>query len=171
MKEDKERFEYGQLPVLEKDGKFYSQSVAILKMLGAEHGFYPTDPEDAYYVDAVAESLKDVYLGYVLTKWLPEGAREEAYKKFTDEILPNSFRVWEDKIKANSTQDFYHGDKLTLADIGLVTLYTNIVNTGEHQETFSGILENYPALKSYFETRYNDTKDYFENRPKSCFMK
>ena len=138
-------------------------------MLGAEHGFYPTDPEEAYHVDAVAESLKDVYMGFFTMRYIPEEARKDAFKKYTDETLPNNFKVWEENIKANSTQDYYHGDKITLADIGLLTFYSSIISNGEHQETFSGVLENYPTLKSYLETRYNDIKDYFESRPKCPF--
>ena len=59
IKHDREKFPYGQLPVLEKDGKFYPQSGAILRMLGREHGYYPTDPEEIYGVENNLELLND----------------------------------------------------------------------------------------------------------------
>jgi glutathione S-transferase len=40
--------EFGQLPVLECDGKFYAQSVATLRFLGAKYGYYPADPLIGY---------------------------------------------------------------------------------------------------------------------------
>ena len=42
MKEDIIKAEYGQLPVLEKDEKFLTQSNAILRLLGREYRYYPS---------------------------------------------------------------------------------------------------------------------------------
>ena len=42
MKEDIIKAEYGQLPVLEKDGEFLIQSNAILRLLGREYRYYPS---------------------------------------------------------------------------------------------------------------------------------
>ena len=49
--DESEKWGYGQLPVLEKEGKFYPQSDSILRLLGREFGYYPTDAEAAYRVD------------------------------------------------------------------------------------------------------------------------
>lgn len=38
-----DRLEFGQVPMLEVDGKRYTQSKAILRLLGKQHGYYPTD--------------------------------------------------------------------------------------------------------------------------------
>jgi glutathione S-transferase len=51
MKKDKEKFPFGQMPVLEKDGKYYAQTGAIVRMLGREYGYYPTEAEDIYGVE------------------------------------------------------------------------------------------------------------------------
>ena len=48
LKGDSNKLEFGQLPVLEHDGRFLSQSAAILRYLGAQHGYYPSDPTLAW---------------------------------------------------------------------------------------------------------------------------
>ena len=37
------KFEFGQLPAVEIDGVFYTQSAAVLRFLGKKYGFYPED--------------------------------------------------------------------------------------------------------------------------------
>jgi glutathione S-transferase len=59
IKGDKTKLPYGTLPVLEKDGKVYAQSVAILRMLGATHGYYPEDAESRYQVDQLIDLIDD----------------------------------------------------------------------------------------------------------------
>ena len=52
--------EFGQLPVLESDGKFYAQSHATLRFLGAKYGYYPADPFLAYQADSIIDSIGDL---------------------------------------------------------------------------------------------------------------
>ena len=40
--------EFGQLPVLERDGHKLAQSWSILRYLGTQLGYYPADAESAY---------------------------------------------------------------------------------------------------------------------------
>lgn len=157
------------MPVLERDGKVYAQSGAILKLLGAELGYYPTDAEDVYQVDALGESLRDVYLGLMKFKDLSEEEKKEAFPEFASTTLTTNFSNWEKKIKSNSSQEHYHGDKVTLADIGLINFYANIVLRKDLKAAFDNLLEHFPALKHYWEVRYEELKDYFEGRPECPF--
>ncbi len=52
--------EFDQFPVLERDGKFYSYSLAILRQLGKEFGLYPTDTEHQYQVESFLENFRDI---------------------------------------------------------------------------------------------------------------
>ena len=52
--------EFGQMPVLEVDGKFYSQSQAILRLLGKQHGYYPANAYEAWRVDSTCDSIVDI---------------------------------------------------------------------------------------------------------------
>lgn len=40
--------EFGQVPVLEYEGKHYCQTQAIIRALGKFHGYYPEDPYVAW---------------------------------------------------------------------------------------------------------------------------
>ena len=53
--------EFGQLPALEDEGKFYCQSWAILRFLGRKYGYYPSDPEVAWKVDSVIDAVEDYF--------------------------------------------------------------------------------------------------------------
>lgn len=169
LKKDTEKFEYGQMPVLEKDGKFYAQSGAILRMLAKEYGFMPEDAEDEYRVNALIESLKDFWLKAFPLKDLKEEERKEGFENFVKTTVVPLFTVWEKKITANSSNDFMVGDSFTLIDSGFLNLYANFMRKTGLKEMFEGILANYPNFKAYLETRYEDQKDYFESRPDCPF--
>ena len=40
--------EFGQIPALEIDGQLLTQSAAILRYLGKQHGYYPADPLESW---------------------------------------------------------------------------------------------------------------------------
>ena len=166
VKGDKERFPYGQMPTLEKDGKVYSQSIAIARYVAREHGFYPSDSEGAYFQDALTESLRDVYETLFLMKPLKtEEEKKEALEKYATTTLPANFSVWNDTISKNSSPDFITGETETMADISLVVFYANHFLSGPLGEFHLKHLEAYPELKAYLEKRYEEHKDYFDKRP------
>mmetsp|Transcript_24926 Transcript_24926/g.27582 ORF Transcript_24926/g.27582 Transcript_24926/m.27582 type:complete len:209 (+) Transcript_24926:1-627(+) len=166
IKTDKERFPFGQMPTLEKDGKVYSQSVAIARLVARENGFYPTDAEEAYYVDVLTESLRDVYTGiFGLAALKTDEEKKEALEKLETTTLPINFSAWEELIKANSSQEFWHGETETVADIGLVCFYTNQILISQIKDSLQAALDKYPVLKEYLEKRQEAHKEYFEQRP------
>lgn len=52
---------FGQLPILEVDGVVIPQSLAQLRYVGKIGGLYPTDPMEAAFCDAAADTFTDVY--------------------------------------------------------------------------------------------------------------
>ena len=57
LKEDTDKCKFGQVPLLEKDGKYYAQTGAILRYLGGAHGYYPEDVELRFKVDELTDLL------------------------------------------------------------------------------------------------------------------
>ena len=52
-------FPNGQLPVLVYKGKYLNESLAILRFLGKQFGFYPADHLEAWQVDALVDYTND----------------------------------------------------------------------------------------------------------------
>ena len=165
------KFEYGQVPALEKDGKVYVQSDAILRLLGREYGYYPTDAVDAYRVDNLIDLTGD-FRTPIMTAFFSGGTDEEKKKKFEDLVanhFPKFFGFWEKKLLENSSQDFLVGDSATIADFAYLAIYSSLINNGQLKDALLGVLEGFPTLNAYFTTRWNAQKDYFDHRPASPF--
>ncbi len=52
-------FPNGQLPVLVHNGKYYNESLAMLRYVGRKFGTYPSDAEAAWEVDQVVDWAND----------------------------------------------------------------------------------------------------------------
>lgn len=114
------------MPVLEDEGKYYTQSAAIRKYLARKYDLYPTDPWEQYLTDSLEESIIDFYVALMRMKDLKDDEKKEAFGNFIKTTAANCFRVWEQRLKDNSSQDFFIGDRLTYADTGMVMLYANV---------------------------------------------
>ena len=51
------RFVSGTLPAWQQDGQMYFESKAILRFIGAQHGYYPSDPVQAWKADSIVDFL------------------------------------------------------------------------------------------------------------------
>jgi len=102
--EHPEKFEFGQLPVLERDGKCYPQSLSIMRMLAKEHGFYPKEKEELWRVESIID-WRDDYLNRYIPIMMEKD--EEAKKKGAEEFVAGFLQTWlkkvEELLKANSS--------------------------------------------------------------------
>ena len=78
------KLEFGQLPMLEHDGKNLVQSWAILRYLGKLFGYYPESTEEAYKVDSTLDAIED-YLGKYFKANFEKD--EDRKKQFTSDFL------------------------------------------------------------------------------------
>ena len=74
---DHEKCQFSQVPVLEKDGKYYPQGVAILRYLGGLYGYYPEDPELKFQADAFVDLNFDFLVPISKKVFSPEESEEK----------------------------------------------------------------------------------------------
>jgi glutathione S-transferase len=61
------KLEFGQVPMLEHNGKNLVQSWAILRYLGKVLGYYPETSEEAWAVDSIVDAAEDFFTKYFRT--------------------------------------------------------------------------------------------------------
>ena len=103
------KLEFGQLPILEVDGKYLAQSWAILRFLGRQHGYYPSDPEVAYQIDSTIDAVEDFSRAYPFP-FLDEERKKAAKVTFLTNFLPNWLTAIEKRLKKNSSEKYIVGD-------------------------------------------------------------
>ena len=58
------KFEFGQVPAVEWEGKMYTQTNSILRAIGANNGLYSTDPHTMWRIDSTIDALSDMINAY-----------------------------------------------------------------------------------------------------------
>ncbi|CAI2377234.1 unnamed protein product [Moneuplotes crassus] len=168
FKADSEKCKYGQVPVFEKDGKFYPQGGAILRYLGGVHGYYPEDVEARFTVDEITNLLDSDFLpkiGETIFYSKSDEERKEGFAKLVEEHYPKFFGFLEKQLTSNSSQEFMVGDSYTIADFVAIAAYISHVQHPHRKDQIEPLLDTTPTLKAYFDTRAADFKDYINNLP------
>jgi glutathione S-transferase len=149
--ENKVQLEFGQVPVLELDGKFYCQSHAILRMLGMKFGYYPADAEAAWKVDSTLDAISDVVTAMFKVTFGPADQKDAAAKTFLTEYLPVWLAAIEARLKKNSDPHYFSGDKYTIADFAFNGLLSStFFNEGcEFQKGLHEVIEKYETILAY----------------------
>jgi len=105
---------FGQLPLLNISGSYYTQSLAIQNYLAREFGFYPTNAIDGLMTDQIANAREDLLKieSRVFT------FRDSSYNQTLMDAYPRYLGQFNSYIKANPSMSGYViGDKMSLADI------------------------------------------------------
>lgn len=121
------KLEFGQVPMLEHDGKHLVQSWAILRYIGKIHGYYPDNSEEAWQVDSLLDSVEDFLGKYFRANFEKDEERKKTYE--------NDFAVWlttwltaiQKRIEANSDHKYAVGNKRTIADIAFAALSFSVI--------------------------------------------
>lgn len=78
-KADKKRVPAGSLPVMDIDGKKYTESMAMMRMLGIKLGIYdPKDPVFTYHCDLILDKFSDCVEA---SGKFTQNPKDEAHKK------------------------------------------------------------------------------------------
>ena len=96
--------EFGQLPVLEYEGKFYAQSNAILRALGKVHGYYPENAYESWRVDSTLDLIGDLLNAFYKAAFnADEELKKTLFVDFYGKTLPNFFAAIQKRLEANTS--------------------------------------------------------------------
>ena len=138
----------------------------MVRFLGQQHGYYPSDAKLAYDCD----SLVDLYQDLLPKLCAPCYTKDEAAKpalvaEIFEKLLPNFLKQVE-PICARG--EFLVGDSLTIADFWIGGLYTNFCTNeavGCAKEQWATALDEFPNFKAYGERFAEANKTYLAARP------
>ncbi|XP_071083849.1 glutathione S-transferase 1-like [Haliotis cracherodii] len=130
----------GQVPVLEIDGKPFSQSSAISRYLARTFGYYGKDDMQALEVDQVLGIGTDFMTDLIKSVYEKDEARKAEYAKVNKEVkFPVYMGMFEKLLKNNKETGFFVGESITLADLYVFDLYEKIKSMVT--------LDDYPLVK------------------------
>ena len=153
----KEFCEYGQLPILEYKGKYYSQSMAIILFLAKKYNLMGDNEDEEFEINNLLCSFEDIFPLIHDQNQDKKDAKYEKVRKY--------FKIYEDKylnhVKENSGKKYYFAnDKFTLADIYFGALIYSMLNSLKEID----MEKEFPALKKLLDFYKSDNalKEFYE---------
>ncbi|XP_023950272.1 glutathione S-transferase 2-like [Bicyclus anynana] len=164
--EIKHKMPFGEMPVLEIDGKKYAQSLAILRYLGRKHGLSGQDLEEDFEIDQNVYFYTDVWTrgGYVYHE-----ANEEAKAANMAELVKNYYpfalKKLDEIIKKNNGHLAL--GKLTWADF----LFAGMYDCVKVKLQMPDLDKKYPSFKKLADSVYAlpRCKAYADKAPKTDY--
>ncbi|XP_063925672.1 glutathione S-transferase-like [Zophobas morio] len=161
----KEKFAFGQVPVLEHEGKQVGQSIAIARYLAKKVKLAGNDDWENLEIDAIVDTINDLRLKLVPIFYEQDEAKKKALiEVVSKESFPYYLPRLETVVKKNNGH-FALG-RLTWADFYFAT-----ISPVFDFFTGSDTLADYPTLKAARE-KVNEIpaiKKWIETRPKTDF--
>ncbi|RUS74747.1 hypothetical protein EGW08_017498 [Elysia chlorotica] len=134
---------FNQLPLLEIDGKFLTQSNACVRYVGRKAGLCGKNDDEAAQIDMLYEGGRDFMTPFLPIVFKPEAEVLETIKSKT---MPRYMPIF-DKVAATNGTGYLVGGGLTLADLSVLEALLACVEYFG-MECFNG----FPALKKVYET-------------------
>jgi len=163
--EVKARCNWGQVPLVEVDGKTLTQSMAISRYFAKKYNLIPEDPFQAALCNEYVDAIGDLVVAYRPVYTLPAGPeKEEKAKEIIKTIKSRFMDVFDSIIKANGGKHLV-GNKLSFADLCLAQAVDQFKMLGFN------LAEGNPNVDSLKEEvmKAPNIKAWLEKRPKTPF--
>ncbi|RCN48922.1 glutathione S-transferase protein [Ancylostoma caninum] len=159
---------FGQLPVLEVDGKQLAQSFAIVRFLARKFGFAGKCPYEEALVDSIADQYKDFITEIRPFITVAMGFAQGDSEKLTKEVLlpaRTKFFGFVTKFLKENKSGYLVGNSLTYADLYLAE------SSAEFAKKIPSIYDGFPEVKAHAQkVRSNPAlKKWLETRPETSF--
>lgn len=156
---------FGQMPLLEVDGKLYGQSMAIATYLAKELGVYGKTNLDGLVIDQVLQLIQDlinIAVKFFFEK--DETKKAELEKSFLETDCPKFFGFFENMLKESGT-GYFVGESWTLADIAVYD-----ISNGMLKEKLCS-MDDFPLLKALVDKigAMDKVKAWVDKRPVTQF--
>lgn len=155
--ERKSTLPFGQLPMMEIQGKSYAQSMAMARYAAKQCGLYPVDDDlAALEVDMVMDACADMMTPVICATFLERDPvqKERQLKKLLKVTLPSVLQGMDARIRTNSADresssstggPFFLGEQISVADIAVFDVLTNALMP-KKQELPIDLDNAYPKL-------------------------
>uniref|UniRef100_A0A914CHL3 glutathione transferase n=1 Tax=Acrobeloides nanus TaxID=290746 RepID=A0A914CHL3_9BILA len=154
---------FGQLPVLEVDGKQLAQSFAVTRYLAKKFGLAGKDDWESAQLDSIADFQKDfeneTRKYYLMMAGFASGDKEIAYKEIFNPAAEKHFPVLNKLLKESgsgffgksgpSWVDFYISDRVTTYNGFAPEFFKKHPEILAHADR----IHNLPQLKDYIKSR------------------
>ncbi|TKR92232.1 hypothetical protein L596_006925 [Steinernema carpocapsae] len=160
LAKQKEKFPFGQLPVLEVDGKMLAQSLTICRYLAKTIGGLSGNNDlESAQIDSWADTIEDVYKAITAPKLFKICVFGEA-EKYPE--IPEVLKPYLDRTEQQLAKNYGHlvGNTFSWADIAVADLWARLRNaypllldTYHHIEKFVDQVYALDGIKQYVEKR------------------
>ncbi|CAH2044173.1 unnamed protein product, partial [Iphiclides podalirius] len=154
---------FGQLPVLEIDGKQYAQCVAICRYLGRKYGLAGADIEEDLVIDQNMDFYTDIRLKAASAHYeQDEKIKAAKHEDFSKNLYPIVLSKLDQIIKENN--GYLAAGKLTWADFLFAGMYDSLKSMTQTHD----MEEKYPSFKKLRDTVTSlpKVKAYLDAAPK-----
>ena len=158
---------FGQVPILEVDGKIIAQTGGIARYCGKLGGFYPKDDDfAAAKVDEIIDTATDITVAVGRTFRMEANEKIAARKVLATETLPKYLKALEKIMTENGSTGYYVGKKMTIADIAMWRMFgwlaggivdglpTNLLEPYTQVETNFKLVDQHPEITAWMTTHY-----------------
>jgi len=161
------KFEFGQMPVLEHDGKQKTQTVAIEVYLARVFGLLGVSEEDEYQILNIISTREDYskhLYGLLFANEEQKTKRDEIIKNLNENVFPLILKSYERRYLENGKGKYFLGDKFSLADIFLATGFTQLFESSLLKDIFFELPTKYaPSIVELVQrVKQTELKEFFE---------
>lgn len=136
------KFEFGQMPVVEVDGKQKTQTIALEVFLARRFGLMGSNEEDEYQILNILSTRED-YSKPLFNLLMPteeqKAKRDEVIQNLRDNVFPKFLQAVEKRYLENGNGKYFLGDKFSLADIFLANGFTQLFESVALKDLFSDV--------------------------------
>jgi len=162
--QQKEKMPFGQMPVLEVDGKKLSQFMAIMRYVARKYGLEADDEWDRAVGDELATSWLDMQVKSA-GAWAEtdKELKKQKFQQVIDEFVKPRLKIMDERM-AKSSSGFIAGNKVTWPDfvvyntLGMVTDFLKVsLSAYPHVEKFFKKVDELPKVKEWH-SKHPDSK-------------